>query len=525
MPEIRITKNQLELIYNSKDRFIKTDKFSLVKPDESKHEWLIMGKKIGQGQYGHVYQANHKMVFNNIKNFSLEPAHHVIKIELINDTIDSVNKRMQAGSEECIYLRRHGISAELPLLVNNMIFTVMENCGESLTNFLNGNDANLEQRLEYALSITNELFILQKKGTIHCDIKPDNICVKRLKFKKQSTNDSFLQFLLIDFGLAYSEHDQRCVDAGTSLYLPPEVAKGIRTVASDLYALAAVLAQIFGCDQQLLFSEKRKAYSKDHFSIFNVPYVFKKLFSGFYNCGFDKGFKDDLKSLLKELSDPNPDNRPSVEVLMKFFIHSRWHRKRYQEQSEVQLKLSQAKDQAQALNQSIDELNNHINILIKKLKDQGISPLQIDMEKPVPVPFPSYYCAIKESIKDTSKIEQLIADIEPRIPDFNKEQQRIQNKQNKLLAFEKLLDTLHTLLKKPRCKNSSGLKEIQAILSKENRILAEKQLLVQKVALQKSQGLNAWYSRSSLFGRGRNPQVDTFYRETAGLAPSKNAIV
>ncbi|MGB1285962.1 MAG: serine/threonine protein kinase, partial [Aggregatilineales bacterium] len=92
-----------------------------------------------------------------------------------------------------------------------------------------------QERLHLTYQMLQALRYLHRRGTLHCDLKPDNVMVI----------DG--QVRLLDFGLALQQQQQLEQKAvGTLAYMSPEVLqRGQFSIASDLYALGIMLYEMF----------------------------------------------------------------------------------------------------------------------------------------------------------------------------------------------------------------------------------------------------------------------------------------
>lgn len=78
-------------------------------------------------------------------------------------------------------------------------------------------------------------------GVLHCDVKPDNILLRR------TGADGELEATLVDFGLARSRAEgtiARPITHGTKAYLAPELALRAPSARADIFALAAVAHEL-----------------------------------------------------------------------------------------------------------------------------------------------------------------------------------------------------------------------------------------------------------------------------------------
>ena len=92
------------------------------------------------------------------------------------------------------------------------------------------------EALQLAAQLSSLLSFAEAQGIVHCDLTPGNI---RL--------DHFGNYRLLDFGISLRHGETRTAFAGgTPLYSSPEQLRGEPLdIRSDLYALGAVLAEVF----------------------------------------------------------------------------------------------------------------------------------------------------------------------------------------------------------------------------------------------------------------------------------------
>ncbi len=100
---------------------------------------------------------------------------------------------------------------------------------------------DLVKRLDLALQITDALHYIHALGIVHRDLKPDNVML-------EAVGDEHARALLMDFGLAKSEHQDSVIASehgmviGTASYMSPEQIQGRSVDArSDLYAFGCLL--------------------------------------------------------------------------------------------------------------------------------------------------------------------------------------------------------------------------------------------------------------------------------------------
>jgi len=103
--------------------------------------------------------------------------------------------------------------------------------GKRLSHFIGG---ELTQSLDLAVDICSTLAYIHANGTIHRDLKPDNILVVNTA-----------QVKIMDFGLALSTVRRGEPIAGTVQYMAPELLKGFEIdPRADLYSVGIILYQL-----------------------------------------------------------------------------------------------------------------------------------------------------------------------------------------------------------------------------------------------------------------------------------------
>ena len=99
--------------------------------------------------------------------------------------------------------------------------------------------------------------------------------------------------------------------------MAPEIVKGKgSTYQSDMYALSALLGEIFGATDVL----KNKQSVRQRSEFFSTPYCFDGLFTGYDVSEVDPYLLDDIRLLLSRLQSVTPECRPTIEHVNKFLI-------------------------------------------------------------------------------------------------------------------------------------------------------------------------------------------------------------
>lgn len=121
------------------------------------------------------------------------------------------------------------------------IMIVMEylECGDLQTLLYQGYSFSIDDQLNIASQIVSAITYIHKRGICHRDIKPENILF-----------DSEMRPKLIDFGLSREKSSKLNTLCGTSMYMPPEVLRGMQYDGklADIWSLGVTL-HVFNCSQ------------------------------------------------------------------------------------------------------------------------------------------------------------------------------------------------------------------------------------------------------------------------------------
>jgi serine/threonine protein kinase len=197
-----------------------------------------LGRKLGEGGMGVVYQASHRLLrrptaVKVLRSGDASPAAHA---EALSRFEREVQLTSQLTHPNTIVIYDYGETDE------GNFFYAME--------YVEGVDLERLVRLEgplpaariihFALQVCGSLAEAHAKGLIHRDIKPANLIV----CERGGAQDTIK---VLDFGLVKSLHGPALsgsnVLVGTPLYMAPETVRAPSSVGprSDLYSLGAVM--------------------------------------------------------------------------------------------------------------------------------------------------------------------------------------------------------------------------------------------------------------------------------------------
>ncbi len=119
----------------------------------------------------------------------------------------------------------------------------------NLNEYLKNNSLSEKEIYTLAENIASAIYELHKMGTIHMDIKPDNIFVDKKA-------DGEISFKLGDFGIATDKKKtKKNLFAGTRAYMAPEsIIRGEYSIKTDIYSFGLTLYSILN-DNKLPFED------------------------------------------------------------------------------------------------------------------------------------------------------------------------------------------------------------------------------------------------------------------------------
>jgi serine/threonine protein kinase len=185
-------------------------------------------KMLGQGGYAEVYLGQHVQ-------FKQQAAVKVLHAHLRGQEIE----HFQQEAETIATLAHPGIIRVLDLDVQDGLpFLVIDYApnGSLRQRYPKGSLVPLPVILSSVKQVADALQYVHEQKFIHRDVKPENMLLGRRQ-----------EVLLSDFGIATIAHSTSSVDvrtegaSGTLAYMAPEQIEGHPRVASDQYALAAVV--------------------------------------------------------------------------------------------------------------------------------------------------------------------------------------------------------------------------------------------------------------------------------------------
>ena len=259
---------------------------------------------IGSGGYSNVYKVYHKLddrqyaikkigIKNNLKEslFEVRSMSHLNHQNIIRyhtswvetdyqstvELLDDKLRLLRYDDESCSnedYIEKD---------YDKFILIQMELCKCNLEEHLKLNDLTFLDKINISKDILNGLRYIHENNIIHRDLKLSNIFM---------SYDNVVK--IGDFGLATNVYDIDLETVGTFGYIAPEIIKGeTYNTKADLYSLGMIFVSIF-------YNYKTEMEKID---------IIEKI----------KKSDSDLDKIIKSLLDKNPENRISINEVLKFF--------------------------------------------------------------------------------------------------------------------------------------------------------------------------------------------------------------
>ncbi len=192
----------------------------------------LLGKRLGEGGMGVVYEATHVLLARPV----------AVKLLRTGAGFDASfeSRFLKEGRNLASVAHPHVVNVFDFGVASGVQYLVMERLeGESLESRIEREGPlDLGAAFEIARQVLGGLAAAHALGIVHRDLKPGNV------FLVQSEDDEAIHVKLIDFGIsaqaAVAESEPRV--AGSPSYLPPEQARGEPAdVRADIYSFGATM--------------------------------------------------------------------------------------------------------------------------------------------------------------------------------------------------------------------------------------------------------------------------------------------
>lgn len=300
-----ILKKNTETV-NNKKISLPVDHIVTVKPEvnhssnEIEFANITLGKKIGHGAFGDVYEGN-------IKNNTTSLAIKKLKFLSVKQKKDFENEKNILSKVNEIetnhFIKYVGCSIQ-----DESAYIIMEKMSMKLSHYIKYNEEPADYTFKYAAlqQLSKGLaFLHDNMKIVHCDIKPQNVF---LSF----TADGSAICKWGDFGLsmAIDECKSSSRVRGSLVYMPAELLlNGKLTPESDVFAFAITMWHIAGWNMQLY----KNIRSESEYRTFiarggreNVPATFPIKIAKLITLGWKKEVELRLSAaqIAKELESP-----------------------------------------------------------------------------------------------------------------------------------------------------------------------------------------------------------------------------
>ncbi|UNI23035.1 hypothetical protein JDV02_008878 [Purpureocillium takamizusanense] len=182
--------------------------------------YVLLGK-LGQGQYGQVYKATHRLTGQSMAVKFLTSAPE--RRGRMKREVDALS---QLHHDNIVnYLGMEDWQTTSP----KIFMGLKDGCAKELIWNMRGGDASTTLRVMLH-HMLQALDYLDVKGIVHRDLKPENILYER--------RVGGYRFVLGDFGLCNSTDLAATIGAGTFIYMAPEMLqRGMQTPKVDIWSL------------------------------------------------------------------------------------------------------------------------------------------------------------------------------------------------------------------------------------------------------------------------------------------------
>jgi calcium-dependent protein kinase len=192
----------------------------------------IIGRKIGAGSYGTVYEATN-IVFKSKVAMKMIIKHENMNPAFIKNEID-ILKKLSHPNIVKIYEFYES---------TNCFYLINEFCDQGeLYNYINKSTLNEQQLSIIFYQVFSGLCYLHENNILHRDIKPENILISK-KEQDLNTNEEYFWIKIIDFGTAkiFEKGEKEKKIVGSAYYIAPEVLDQNYNEKCDTWSVGVIL--------------------------------------------------------------------------------------------------------------------------------------------------------------------------------------------------------------------------------------------------------------------------------------------
>ena len=249
----------------------------------------IIGKKMGSGAYGTVYEATN-IIFKSKVAMKMIIKNENMNSLLINNEID-ILKKMSHPNIVRIYEFYETI---------NCFYLINEFCDKGeLYNYINRSTLNEQQLSIIFYQVFSGLCYLHENNVLHRDIKPENILISKIE-KDLNSNEEYFWIKIIDFGTAkiFEKGEKEKKIVGSAYYIAPEVLDQNYNEKCDTWSVGVVLymflvgrAPFDGKNpEEIMYSIRNKNYDENNPKLLERSPQVRDLINNLLNKNIEKRF-------------------------------------------------------------------------------------------------------------------------------------------------------------------------------------------------------------------------------------------
>ena len=223
----------------------------------------IIGRKIGSGSYGTVYEATN-IIFKSRVAMKMIIKHENMNSSTIKDEID-ILKKLSHPNIVKIYEFYES---------TNCFYLINEFCDQGeLYNYINRSTLNEQQLAIIFYQVFSGLCYLHENNILHRDIKPENILISK-KEKDLNSDEEYFWIKIIDFGTAkiFQKGESEKKVVGSAYYIAPEVLDQNYNEKCDTWSVGVILYMFLvsrapfdgNNNEEIMYSIRTKNYDENN---------------------------------------------------------------------------------------------------------------------------------------------------------------------------------------------------------------------------------------------------------------------